>query len=231
MEKKYTDEKLIIVVENSKTIANVLDNLNLAKSGSSYKRIKANIKRLNISTNHFVIEHIKPGKAKRYSKEEFISNFLCLNGPKIKSSKLKEKLVRFELLKYECKICKNKGIWLNKPIVLQLDHINGNHKDNRLENLRILCPNCHTQTETWGAKKLNKEKTWRKGICVDCGGKISTGSNRCIKCRAIKDRKVERPSYDQLLKEVNELGYCATGRKYKVSDNSIRKWIKNYTKN
>ena len=64
---------------------------------------------------------------------------------------LKKRILRAGLLKNECYICGLKE-WLNKPIVLQLDHINGNNKDNRIENLRLLCPNCHSQTSTWCGK-------------------------------------------------------------------------------
>ena len=56
---------------------------------------------------------------------------------------------------YECVKCGNKGEWMGEKLSLQLDHINGNNKDNRLDNYRWLCPNCHSQTETWG--NPNKE--------------------------------------------------------------------------
>ena len=60
-------------------------------------------------------------------------------------------------MEYKCsgKDCCNKGEWLGKPLVLQLDHINGVRDDHRLENLRFLCPNCHSQTDTYGGKNSN----------------------------------------------------------------------------
>ena len=62
---------------------------------------------------------------------------------------IKHRVITQKLINYECAICGNKGEWMNKPLPLILDHINGINNDNRLENLRFLCPNCHSQTETY----------------------------------------------------------------------------------
>ncbi len=70
----------------------------------------------------------------------------------------------------------------------------------------------------------------RKIKLCECGAKIYKSAYKCVSCSKLSQRKVERPSYEQLLKEVKEFGYSATGRKYGVSDNSIRKWIKYYEK-
>ncbi len=101
--------------------------------------------------------------------------------------------------------CGNKGNHNGKSLSLHLDHKNGVNNDNRLDNLRFLCPNCHSQTETYSGK-----------------------ANKLIKLKVPKERprKVERPQIDILLNEIKENGYSATGRKYGVSDNAIRKWIK-----
>lgn len=72
---------------------------------------------------------------------------------------LKRRLIEENLLHYKCNCCSNEGIHNDKPLVLQLDHINGINNDHRLENLRFLCPNCHTQQDTYAAKNIVKKKT------------------------------------------------------------------------
>ena len=71
---------------------------------------------------------------------------------------LKRRLIEENLLQYKCLCCGNEGDHNNKPLVLQLDHINGVNNDHRLKNLRFLCPNCHTQQDTYAAKNIIKQK-------------------------------------------------------------------------
>jgi len=75
------------------------------------------------------------------------------NKVKFNSSYLRIRLINDGVLKNECAECSNNGIWNGKPITLEIDHINGDNNDNRLENLRVLCPNCHSQTPTFRRKK------------------------------------------------------------------------------
>lgn len=78
---------------------------------------------------------------------------LCKNGKGWRTSAIKEKLLFFGLKENVCEICFQKNIWNGLELVLQLDHIDGGNKNNELDNLRIICPNCHTQTETFSGKK------------------------------------------------------------------------------
>lgn len=138
------------------------------------------------------------------------------------------------------KKCEECGLeeWNGKKITLHLDHINGDNLDNRIKNLRILCPNCHSQTETYciGTKKLNVKKihkitkttkTTKTTNHCKCGKEINKRSSMCEECFKKSIRKVkERPSKNDLIYELSTSNYTAVGKKYGVSDNTIRKWLK-----
>lgn len=125
-----------------------------------------------------------------------------------------------------CEICGQGNTWNDKLLVLQLDHINGIHTDNRLENLRIVCPNCHTQTDTFCTRKLK-----RHNYCKDCGKEIAPKSTWCPEC-ALKHNRVhkispsDKPSKEELLQLIKEKPFTEIGRTYGVTDNAIRKWCK-----
>lgn len=129
--------------------------------------------------------------------------------------------------KYKCKIC---GIntWNNQELVLRLDHINGNNHDNRLENLRWLCPNCDSQTEFYcGKNRPLKQK--EKNFCIDCGKEIKDlRSKRCKECSNKAQRVCEWPSRKQLKEMIRTESFTAIGKKYNVSDNAVKKWCDKY---
>ena len=140
------------LIASSYSYNEVLRKIGMSHGRSSNDILKRRCAQLEISCDHFV--KTGNGTAPKYTLEEI----LVENSPYTDSTKLKNRLLKANLLEYKCAKCGNLGFWMNEPLTLQIDHINGNHSDNRLENLRLLCPNCHTQTETYGSKRGAKSE-------------------------------------------------------------------------
>ena len=144
----YTEDELREAVKTSTSIRQVLDKLNIVPAGGNYQTTNRRIQNLGIDTSHFTGQAWNKGKVigpKRDIKEYLRENSV------VQSFRLKNRLLAEGLKEHKCECC---GIteWNGQPAPIELDHINGNHHDNRLENLRILCPNCHAQTDTYRSK-------------------------------------------------------------------------------
>lgn len=152
---KYTKELLEPVVKESYSIAQVLTKLGLVQAGGTHYHISRTIKDLNISTTHFTGRAHNKGKISPYkhTKKSLLKQVFKLNGNRTTGSKLRYWLVAFNFKKDVCELCGCEPTWRNKKLVLEVDHKNGNHFDNRIRNLRLLCPNCHSQLPTNGRKK------------------------------------------------------------------------------
>lgn len=136
----FTKEELEIAVKKSLTYSELCDNLDKSKSSGTYKVLRKYIIMYNIDVSHFNAGHVwKKNLENRVVKT--IDEWLQY-GSGISSFHLKNKLYNHELKKRKCEKCGQEEIWNGEKMSLILDHINGDNKDNRLENLRIVCPNC-----------------------------------------------------------------------------------------
>lgn len=143
--KQLSDAEFTKLIKESTSYNNFLKNIGMSHGRNSYDLIKERCEQLKIDTSHFKTSHTSVSKIP-------LDDILIENSAYTNNSRLAIRLVNEKKLEYKCAICRNDGTWNDKPLSLQLDHINGNHKDNRIENLRFLCPNCHTQTDTYGSK-------------------------------------------------------------------------------
>ena len=211
--------KIKQAVLESINLSEVLDKMNIPRAGNNTKTLKDILDKAQIDYSHFT------GRARKYN-TNYIPAEEYLNSSKfITSFSLKEKLLKEGLKENKCEKC---GItsWLGHPITVQLHHIDGNPHNNSLDNLMMLCPNCHSQTDNYCG---NANKSQQKFYCKDCGKEISKGAVYCSSCSHIHKRKVERPCKEQLISDFKELkGFSQIGRKYEVSDNAVRKWFKYY---
>lgn len=209
----------------------------------------------------FNIEYIGVKSKFKGNNKKSVYDFLYY-GSVINTHRLKLKLLEYGLKEHICELCGNID-WLGDVIPLELHHIDGDRYNNILNNLQLLCPNCHAKTDNYKSKNYKKidkidsidridiiknnfgkdiienDKKEKRVVKIkkirnkktyncSCGNFISRGAKQCLNCYHKALMRVIRPPLDILLKEVEDVGYCAVARKYGVSDNTIVKWIKRY---
>lgn len=152
---------------------------------------------------------------------------------------LKARLFNEGIKKRTCERCGQGELWQGRRMALILDHINGVADDHRLENLQVVCPNCAAMLDTHCGRQNRLERMSRD--CLYCGDVFWPAyavQRYCSRYCAVRRprgsgprperRKVRRPPHAHLVREIHALGYAGTGRRYGVSDNAIRKWLRQY---
>jgi hypothetical protein len=233
------------LVSNSNSFTDILKYFGFkSNNGGSYRTLR---KRLEVDAVDY--QHIKTGNNSNKGKffpSKPLAEVMVEHSTYTRSS-LKRRLIREGVIPYVCVECGQVPLWNNKKLSLVLDHKNGVNDDNRKENLRFLCPNCNSQTDTFAGKhkpytknncKVCQKQTEGKSVyCIECSskrkccdvcGKAIFNKGKCRECNAFANRKVERPTKHQLEQEILQSNWRAIGRKYGVSDNGVRKWARSY---
>ena len=231
---KINLDKLQIAITNNISVAGVLKELEMSISTGNYRSFYKYVKNNNLDTSHFRGQSHLQGKSNVTKKTLSLNDILVKDSDYCGIAVLKTRLLRQNLLKYECYECKLTD-WNGKKISLQLDHINGIYNDHRLENLRLLCPNCHSQTETFSGKnKKYKEKPKSTIInyyskCMFCQELVrQKDTNICLECY-LKNQptKISWSNNDELLLMIEQSNMFQVSKKLGVSSNAIKKRLKN----
>jgi ribosomal protein S27AE len=231
---RYTEAEARSAVVASRSYSEVLRRLGMRPAGGNHRTIKRYVEEVwRIPTSHFDSRAVSVEALRRRVRipleEVLVEHSTYSRGH------LKDRLYEGGLKERRCELCGQGEIWQGRRMSLILDHVNGIANDNRLANLRIVCPNCAATLPTHCGRNV---ALLGLRICVACGAEFRARAQdqrycgrRCGSTSGAPGprphlRKCERPSREQLLVEVERLGFAATGRRYSVSDNAIRKWLR-----
>lgn len=152
--RKWTDQQFITAVKSSLSYAEVIRKLGLKTAGSNYDTVKRKIKELNLDISHMTNQGWNTGKRFKIIKPaQPLQEILVKDSTFINSNNLRKRILKEQIKEYKCERCGN-SLWLNQKIPLELHHINGDRHDNRIENLQLLCPNCHALTDNYRGRNI-----------------------------------------------------------------------------
>jgi hypothetical protein len=237
--RSFTRAELEAAVAGARTMSEALRALGLRAAGGNFATFRKYTGQWGISTAHFDARDVMRERARRRPRTPIPLESVLVEHSSYNRAQLKQRLFDAGLRPKHCEFCGQDEQWRGGRMALILDHINGVGDDNRLENLRILCPNCAATLDTHCARK---NRIVRDPIeCARCGTSFVPRSDEQRYCsrscgsRWIRPpdshdhlRRAVRPPYEELLAQIEVLGWTGTAAQYGVSDNAIRKWIRRY---
>lgn len=218
----FSREEIKLAIDSSQTFKECLEklgykgykNITTLKNVVDYYNLTGEFEELKIRSQNFQKDVIQKNA---FVKKIDNDNFFCENSPHARSV-IRRRILKENLIPYKCQLCGNEGEYNGLPLVLQLDHINGVSNDHRLENLRWICPNCHSQTETFANK--NSDGKRKKALEKEIKLAKQNLQNQIL----IEERKKYFDSID-----MTKLGWVAQAEKdLGISHTQIRRWLKKY---
>jgi Zn finger protein HypA/HybF involved in hydrogenase expression len=177
---RYTVDQVSEAILESKSWREVCEKVGLTAAGGNAGTLKNLALAYELDCSHFLGQGWNLGGEAR--NEISPEKVFIRDSSYVSNSGLKKKVIKYDIVEHRCSECGLEGEWNSKPIELHLDHVSGDRRDNRPDNLRFLCPNCHSQTTTYCRHDMELE---RKNFCSKCGKKIWRHNSKrvCIKCQ------------------------------------------------
>jgi hypothetical protein len=232
---RYSEADASTAIAASLSWSEALRTLGMRPAGGNNKTLQRYAREVwRISTDHFDqnASRRNPDRGRPLAE-------ILVDGSTYNRGSLKRRLYAEGIKERHCELCGQGEQWRGRRMALILDHINGIATDNRLENLQIVCPNCAATLDTHCGRNVPRQEVEiecdrcrkrfvrRRPEQRYCSRECGT---RWLRARAPRpaSRRVERPPYAQLMREIAETSYEAVGRRYGVSGNAIRKWVRAY---
>lgn len=206
-------ENLLFAINNCNTYGDVLKSLGLRAAGGNFQTLKKYIEKFNIDTTRIEqsIKNIRKNAPIKAKEKKFSLDVVLIEDSLYNRGSLKRRLYKEKLKIPQCEFCGQGEIWRGEKISLILDHVNGVYNDNRLENLRILCPNCNATLDTHCGKNKNKYDNERNKVAKEP-----------------KPRKSLRCKKEDIEKLVWDIPCIEVAKIFNVSDRAIGKWCEHY---
>ena len=234
---RFTEASARSAISRSRCWTDALRLLGYSTRGGNPRTLKRYVELWEISTDHFDSDAVRRERSVS-GQVRPLTEVLVENSTHHRVH-LKQRLFTEGVKKRKCEMCGQGELWRGARMALILDHVNGVSTDNRLANLRIVCPNCAATLDTHCGRKNRMPPVSRD--CKRCGRDFSPNladqrycSRECGQRASrghgprVHTRKVKRPPYNALVRELAAHGYSAVGRHYGVSDNAVRKWLRAY---
>lgn len=219
---KYSIKEYEEAISSSLSYSEAYRKLSGLSTPPNIRWFKKRVVKLELDTSHFMEKVRSGGSSKKLTFEDLLV-YNRNDGRRETSVRLRRAMLEYGFT-YKCSNCNNRGKWMNQKLKLEIDHIDGNSINNMPDNLRFLCPNCHSLCPTNNRKKILLPYK----IC-ECKRKINKQSTSCNSCNA-KNREnpkwIDWPEDDMLHELVWKMPLNKLSTKLKVSDNSIRKRCK-----
>jgi hypothetical protein len=235
---RYSEAEARVAVAESLSFSEALRKLGMRAAGGNHVTLKKYVRLWGIPTDHFdplFAQRRALGRRRIKPLEEILVEHSTYS-----RGSLKKRLYAAGLKQRTCELCGQGELWRGRRMALILDHVNGVATDHRLDNLRIVCPNCAATLDTHCGRNLRLVNDRVCEACQQTYRPIHVDQRYCSQHCGIhherphlrvprpETRKVARPTYEQLKQDLAQMSWLAVGRKYGVTDNAVRKWMRWY---